>query len=84
MANNVRTRVNRHARDMRAPALTDWDSLPLVLSLSQVQQVLGLGRDAIYALAHRQDFPAVRVGRRLIVSRDVLRQWLKRHSDAQT
>ena len=81
MTNNRRTRVYSHARDMRAPAPTDWDNLPLVLSLPQVQQVLGIGRDGVYALAHRQDFPALRVGRRMIVSRDALRAWLERQGE---
>ena len=65
----------------KASIPTDWDSLPLVLSLAQVKQVLGIGRDAIYALAHRQDFPVVRVGRRIIVARDALRQWLERQGE---
>ena len=78
---SVRTNHISQRRAGTSPAPTDWDSLPLVLSLAQVQQVLCIGRDAVYALAHRQDFPALQVGRRLIVSRDALRQWLERQGE---
>lgn len=74
----VRANSTSQRRAGAVPVPTDWANLPLVLSLAQVQQVLGIGRDAVYALAHRQDFPALQVGRRLIVSRDALRQWLER------
>ena len=83
MSNSLLVRANStfQRRAGTAPAPTEWDSLPLVLSLAQVQQVLGIGRDAAYALAHRQDFPVLRVGRRLIVSRDALRAWLERQGE---
>ena len=74
----VRTNHTSQRRAGTAQALTEWDNLPLVLSLAQGQRVLGVGRDAVYTLAHRQDFPAIRLGKRIIVSRDALRQWLER------
>jgi excisionase family DNA binding protein len=64
-------------RNWRIPTITTWDSLPLVLSMDQVRQILGLSRDSTYALARSAGFPAIRVGRRLLVSRDGLRRWLE-------
>jgi excisionase family DNA binding protein len=64
-------------RNGRVSTITAWDSLPLVLGMNQVRQILGLSRDSTYALARSAGFPVIRAGRRLLVSRDGLRRWLE-------
>lgn len=48
----------------------------LALKPTEAARMLGIGRNAIYNLCHRADFPAVRVGSSLIVPVDALRRWL--------
>ncbi|MBS3938488.1 MAG: helix-turn-helix domain-containing protein [Peptococcaceae bacterium] len=58
--------------------LTSWDSLPLVLTVEEAAQVIGVGCRAIYDLARtkRQGFPVVRLGKSIRIPRDAFRQWL--------
>ena len=51
--------------------------LPLVLTVSDVQRMLGISRGTAYELAHRQDFPIVRIGRVIRVPRDAFLKWLE-------
>lgn len=41
------------------------------------RELLGISRSAAYALFHREDFPTLKIGRRLLVTHDALMQWLK-------
>ena len=38
---------------------------------------MGFSRAIAYQLFHREDFPTVRIGKRLFVRRDRLMQWLE-------
>ena len=37
----------------------------------------GLSRPTAYQLAHREDFPSIRVGRRILISLTGLDEWIK-------
>lgn len=54
------------------------------LSLGEVQKTLGVGRSKVYQLAGLVDFPAVRIGRRIVVPEEALRAWLAAGGTAQT
>lgn len=58
----------------------DYDSLPLLLTVEQVSGLLQLGRDTTYTLCHRQDFPAIRVGRSIRINREQLQSWLNENN----
>ncbi|SHH09181.1 helix-turn-helix domain-containing protein [Desulfosporosinus lacus] len=53
-----------------------WESLPLVLSVEQVAELVDVGTQQIYDLSRTKDFPARRFGRIIKISRDALRQWM--------
>ena len=54
-------------------AITDLDALPVLLTADEVACLLRTTRAAIYALAERGGLPGIaRIGRRLLVRRDVL------------
>lgn len=58
---------------------SSWSELPEVLTPGDLIRfrILPLGKHAVYALFHRHDFPAIRHGNKLFVTRDSLRQWLE-------
>ena len=39
--------------------------------------LLGIGRSTAYELVNRRDFPAIRVGRKLLIPRDAFDRWLE-------
>lgn len=49
---------------------TDIDSLPLVLDVKTVSEILGISKNSCYKLFTRSDFPTICIGKRRIVSRD--------------
>ena len=55
----------------------NYDELPLVLNAKDVSEVLGLSLAGTYELMREKDFPAKRIGKRIIVPRDEFLEWLK-------
>ena len=47
------------------------------LNAKEIMATLGIGRSTVYELLNRKDFPAVRIGRRVLVSETALREWLE-------
>ena len=52
------------------------DDLPPILTVEQTAQVLGISRGLAFAAARNGDIPSIRIGRRILVPRDRLRQML--------
>lgn len=47
-----------------------------ILNVSEIQRILNIGRRQAYELVNSGQFHVVRVGKRIIVSRDVFLNWL--------
>ena len=62
---------------MKKSAYKNYDELPLVLNAKDVSEVLGLSLAGTYELMREKDFPAKRIGKRIIVPRDEFLEWLK-------
>jgi excisionase family DNA binding protein len=52
------------------------EALPLVMTVTELQKVLGLSRVKAYELVHQRNFPAIRFGRAIRIPRDGLMKWL--------
>lgn len=52
----------------------------MTLTVEEVQGMLGIGRNQAYALVKQAGFPAVRVGRRILVPRNAFLQWMHDHA----
>jgi excisionase family DNA binding protein len=59
------------------PVATDWDALPLVLTVEGAAAVIGINRSTVYRLLKSGEFPAKRVRGRLVVPKHLLRSWLE-------
>lgn len=53
-----------------------FDELPLMLNVVQVAAVLGISRAGAYELVHSEGFPALKIGCRIVVPKDRLREWI--------
>ena len=60
----------------RKITFTSVDQLPLTLTASQVASVLSISRANAYKLMHSKGFPTIRIGKRMIVHRDKLIEWM--------
>ena len=62
-------------------AETSTDRLPMLLTATDVADLLRTSRNAVYAMVERDQLPGVtRVGRRLRFRRDTLLDWLDQKS----
>lgn len=61
---------------MRKSKYNSFDELPLMLTVEDVSQVLGIGLAHAYEVAHRRDFPTITLGSRIIVPRDKFMEWI--------
>lgn len=48
----------------------------LTMSVEEMGAELGISRPLAYELAKREGFPAIRIGRRIRISRDGLQRWV--------
>lgn len=53
-----------------------YNELPLTLSVPEVAAVLGISRVGAYELVHSASFPKVKIGKRILVPKDKLIEWL--------
>ena len=57
----------------------DIEKMPFALNAKQVAEILGVARNTAYTLMHSEGFPTLHVGRRLLVPKDKLLQWMDDH-----
>ncbi len=51
----------------------------LGMSIEEARLSMGIGRSAMYALVHQKGFPAVRIGKRIVIPVEALKEWLKQN-----
>jgi excisionase family DNA binding protein len=64
----------------------DKKSEPVVLTADETHEFLGrdkISRASLYAALHRREIPNIRLGRRILVPRAALEQWLQNCTAAQ-
>ena len=57
-----------------------FDQLPLMLCADHVAAVLGISRANAYNLMHQENFPSIQVGKRIIVPKEKLKEWIDKES----
>ena len=57
----------------------DIEKMSFTLNAKQVAEILGVARNTAYTLMHSEGFPTLHVGRRLLVPKDKLLQWMDDH-----
>lgn len=59
---------------------TSYDQLPIMLNANNIAQTLGISRAGAYELMHSKGFPTLRIGKRMMVSKDHFIEWIEKHS----
>jgi len=62
---------------MKKSIYQSYDDLPLFLNAETVADLLGISISSSYELMHEEAFPSLRIGSRLIVPKEKLRQWVE-------
>lgn len=62
--------------------VTSYDALPLMLTVKDLANVLGIALPSAYELVKRVDFPAIRVSdRRIVIPKDALQKWVNHQTE---
>ena len=68
---------------MKKETFKSYEDLPLMLSVPEMATALGIFRAGAYELARSEGFPALRIGTRIVIPKDELREWIKRNMGKQ-
>lgn len=63
---------------VKTQRLKRWDELPDFCALADVSDLLGISRATAYRMAGQGKLPCIRIGKRIIFSKEHLKQWLDR------
>ena len=55
---------------------TSYDELPLLLNVKQLADLLGVSDSSVYELIQEDDFPSLRIGKRIVIPKEELREWI--------
>ena len=65
---------------MKESVYTAYEDLPLSLNTETVAKLLGISISSSYELMHEKDFPALRIGNRIVVPKEAFIQWVEQHT----
>ena len=77
-----RHRIRKEEIQMKESNYKSYDELPLFLNAATVAKVLGIAPSSSYELMHERDFPALRIGNRIVVPKEAFIQWVEQHTGA--
>ena len=60
---------------------TNIEDLPLTLTAREAAEVLRISKSKVYELARTESFPAVRIGKRVVIPRDKLIEWMNSQAE---
>lgn len=55
----------------------------IALNVTEAAALLGISRPTMYQLCRRDDFPALRVGNRTLISRAGLERWVEQQAEVR-
>ena len=62
---------------MKDAKFKNYDDLPLMLSVPDLTDALGISRAGAYELVKSEGFPALHIGNRILVPKEELVAWIK-------
>lgn len=65
---------------MKESVYKSYEELPLFLNTETVAKVLGVAPSTAYELMHEADFPALKIGNRIVVPKEQFIAWVQHHT----
>lgn len=51
----------------------------MVYTVKELQKILKLGKNTVYELVSQPDFPTIKLGKKYLIPKKSLEEWMKRH-----
>lgn|GEM_PF-6461895 len=76
-----RTRTDRmeNTSNRDADRICSYDDIPLFLDANDIERLLGLSLTNIYYMFRAEDFPTIVIGKRRLVRKEKLLDWIAAH-----
>lgn len=74
----VRKEEAQNGKGVKIMQYTDFDSMPMVLSVRDIAETLAIGRNAAYNLVNTGEIRALRIGNHFRIPREAFIEFLKR------
>ena len=71
-------KILQEVENLKEAIYTSYEELPLFLNAETLAKLLGVSVSSSYELMHEKDFPAIRIGSRLVVPKEKLQRWKAR------
>ena len=71
---------NQKGTPMKNERYSSYEELPLMLSAKEASAVLGISLAKTYELTKSRGFPVIKVGKRVLIPRDKLIDWIDQAS----
>ena len=68
---------------MRESKFKNYMDLPLMLSVPEVGEVLGISRASAYELVRSKGFPKVKIGNRIVIPKGKFIQWIEDQTEVE-
>lgn len=60
----------------------EFEELPIMLTVADIQKVLGIGRNSAYELIYQKNFPILKLGERKIrIPKDRFLEWIRSNTE---
>lgn len=69
-------KILQEVENLKEATYTSYEELPLFLNAETLAKLLGISVSSSYELMHEKDFPAIRIGSRLVVPKEKLQRWI--------
>ena len=69
-------KILQEVENLKEAIYTSYEELPLFLNAETLAKLLGVSISSIYELMHEKDFPAIRMGSRLVVPKEKIQHWI--------
>ena len=64
-------------KTMKQPLIKNYDELPMFINATTLAQLFGVSRASAYELMSEKDFPSFRIGKRILVTKENLVEWIE-------
>ena len=69
---------------MKNQKYKSFDDLPLMLTVIDVAEVLGISRTGAYELVRQEGFPALNIGKRIVIPKEEFVRWIRDNTGKTT
>lgn len=66
---------------MKEAKFKNYDDLPLMLSVPDLTEALGISRAGAYELVKSEGFPSLHIGNRILVPKEELIAWIRENTN---